>query len=119
MPRSVNGHMGNHKDHRGKLFKLTVSLNKLPESLDLNDGSIDLGTTDDYRKRTYPKWNQKSLQTVKTRRKQKHAQRNKHQNVKPSIQIESRQNSEKRRKYTNDSYYCYQSCDGKAKKNPM
>ncbi|KAG1962003.1 DNA (cytosine-5)-methyltransferase 3B [Pimephales promelas] len=91
MPRSVNGHMGNHKDHAGKLFELTVSLNKLPESLDLNNGSIDLGTTDDYKKRTYSKWNQRSLQTVKTRRK-----RNKHQNVKPAIQIESRQNSQQR-----------------------
>ncbi|XP_067228552.1 DNA (cytosine-5-)-methyltransferase 3 beta, duplicate b.2 [Chanodichthys erythropterus] len=86
MPRSVNGDMGNHRDHTGKLFQLTVSLNKLPESLDLHDGSVDLGTTDAYRKRM----------TVKTRRKQKHAYQNKQQNNKPVIQIESRQNSQKR-----------------------
>ncbi|ROL53231.1 DNA (cytosine-5)-methyltransferase 3B [Anabarilius grahami] len=96
MPRSVNGDMGNHKDHTGKLFQLTVSLNKLPKSLDLYDGSIDLGTTDAYRKRMCPKWNQRSLQTVKTRRKQKHAYQNKQQNIKPIVQIESRQNSQKR-----------------------
>nr|AYE92128.1 DNA (cytosine-5-)-methyltransferase 3 [Gobiocypris rarus] len=92
MPQSVNGNMGNHKDHTGKLFKLTVSLNKLPESLDLHDGTIDLGTTDVYRKRI----NQRSWENVKTGRKQKHAHRNKNQNNKPNIQIESRQNSQKR-----------------------
>uniref|UniRef100_A0A673K8H3 DNA (cytosine-5-)-methyltransferase n=1 Tax=Sinocyclocheilus rhinocerous TaxID=307959 RepID=A0A673K8H3_9TELE len=82
-------------DSTGKLFKLTVSLSKLPESLDLHSGSIDLGTADVYRKRMYSELNQRSWQTVKTRRKQK-PQRNKHQNITPSVHIESRQNSQKR-----------------------
>ncbi|XP_058618306.1 DNA (cytosine-5-)-methyltransferase 3 beta, duplicate b.2 isoform X1 [Onychostoma macrolepis] len=96
MHRSVNRNMANHKDTTGKLFKLTVSLSKLPESLDLHSGSIDLGTTEVYRKRMYSKWNQRSWQTVKTSRKQKYTQRNKHQNITPSVHIESRQNSQKR-----------------------
>uniref|UniRef100_A0A673KIW6 DNA (cytosine-5-)-methyltransferase n=1 Tax=Sinocyclocheilus rhinocerous TaxID=307959 RepID=A0A673KIW6_9TELE len=95
MPRSVNRNMRKHKDSTGKLFKLTVSLSKLPESLDLHSGSIDLGTADVYRKRMYSELNQRSWQTVKTRRKQK-PQRNKHQNITPSVHIESRQNSQKR-----------------------
>ncbi|XP_016098796.1 uncharacterized protein [Sinocyclocheilus grahami] len=95
MPRSVNGNMRKHKDSTGKLFKLTVSLSKLPESLDLHSGSIDLGTADVYRKRMYSELNQRSWQTVKTRRKQK-PQRNKHQNITPRVHIESRQNSQKR-----------------------
>uniref|UniRef100_A0A8C2KW94 DNA (cytosine-5-)-methyltransferase n=1 Tax=Cyprinus carpio TaxID=7962 RepID=A0A8C2KW94_CYPCA len=80
----------------GRLFKLNVSLSKLPESLDLHNGSMDLGTTDVYRKRMFSKWNQRSWQTVKTCRKQKYTQRNKHQNITPSVHIESRQNSQKR-----------------------
>ncbi|XP_016367330.1 uncharacterized protein LOC107707749 isoform X2 [Sinocyclocheilus rhinocerous] len=96
MPRSVNRNMENHKDPKGKLFKLTVSLSKLPESLDLHNGLIDLGTTEVYRKRMDSKWNQRSWQTVKTRRKQKYTQRNKHQKITPSVHIESRQNSQKR-----------------------
>ncbi|RXN11259.1 DNA methyltransferase [Labeo rohita] len=43
MPRSVNGNVGsspNNKDHREKLFNLTVSLNKLPESLDLHEDQM-------------------------------------------------------------------------------
>uniref|UniRef100_A0A8C2KY53 DNA (cytosine-5-)-methyltransferase n=1 Tax=Cyprinus carpio TaxID=7962 RepID=A0A8C2KY53_CYPCA len=96
MPRSVNRSMENHKDTAGRLFKLNVSLSKLPESLDLHNGSMDLGTTDVYRKRMFSKWNQRSWQTVKTCRKQKYTQRNKHQNITPSVHIESRQNSQKR-----------------------
>uniref|UniRef100_A0A671KN03 DNA (cytosine-5-)-methyltransferase n=1 Tax=Sinocyclocheilus anshuiensis TaxID=1608454 RepID=A0A671KN03_9TELE len=92
---NVNRNMRKHKDSKGKLFKLTVSLSKLPESLDLHSGSIDLGTTDVYRKSMYSELNQRSWQTVKTRRKQK-PQRNKHQNITPSVHIESRQNSQKR-----------------------
>ncbi|XP_050951787.1 DNA (cytosine-5-)-methyltransferase 3 beta, duplicate b.2 [Labeo rohita] len=96
MPQSVNRNKRNHKDPTGKLFELTVSLNKLPESLDLHNGSIDLGEADVYRKRMYSKWNQRSWQTVKTRRKQKYVQRNKQQNITPAVHIESRQNSQKR-----------------------
>ncbi len=102
MPRSVNGNMENHKVPTGKLFKLTVSLSKLPESPDLHNGSVDLGTTEVYRKRMYSKLNQRSWQTVKTSRKQKYTQRNKHQ----SVHIESRQNSQKRRMYIINIYCC-------------
>ncbi|XP_052396567.1 uncharacterized protein LOC127944572 isoform X2 [Carassius gibelio] len=93
---NVNRNMRKHKDSTGKLFELTVSLSKLPESLELTSGSIDLGTTDVYRKHMHSKWNQRSWQTVKIRRKHKPAQRNKHQNITPSVHIESRQNSQKR-----------------------
>lgn len=106
MPRSVNRNMGNQKDPTGKLFKLTVCLSKLPEPLDLHNGSTDLGTTEVYRKRMYSKWNQRSWQTVKTSRKQKYTQRNKHQNITPSVHIESRQNSQKRRMYIINIYCC-------------
>uniref|UniRef100_A0A8C1U6H7 DNA (cytosine-5-)-methyltransferase n=1 Tax=Cyprinus carpio TaxID=7962 RepID=A0A8C1U6H7_CYPCA len=95
-PESNSMSMENHKDTAGRLFKLNVSLSKLPESLDLQNGSMDLGTTDVYRKRMFSKWNQRSWQTVKTCRKQKYTQRNKHQNITPSVHIESRQNSQKR-----------------------
>lgn len=106
MPQSVNRNMGNHKEPTGKLFKLTVSLSKLPESLDLHNGSIDLGTTEVYRKHMYSKWNQRSLQTVKISRKQKYTQRNKHQNISQSVHIELRQNGQKRRMYIINIYCC-------------
>uniref|UniRef100_A0A8C1U0P2 DNA (cytosine-5-)-methyltransferase n=1 Tax=Cyprinus carpio TaxID=7962 RepID=A0A8C1U0P2_CYPCA len=99
MPRSVNGNVGsspNYKDHREKLFNLTVSLNKLPESLDLHKGSINLGKKDVYRKFMHPKWNQRSSQTVRTCREQKHTYRNKLLTHCESMQVESRQNSQKR-----------------------
>lgn len=99
MPRSVNGNVGsspNYKDHREKLFNLTVSLNKLPESLDLHKGSINLGKTHVYRKFMHPKWNRRSSQTVRTCQEQKHTYRNKHLTHCESMQVESRQNSLKR-----------------------
>ncbi|XP_043080712.1 DNA (cytosine-5-)-methyltransferase 3 beta, duplicate b.2 isoform X2 [Puntigrus tetrazona] len=96
MPRSMNSTIGKDKDPTGKLFTLTVPLRKLPEPLDLHNGSVDLGTTDVYRKRMHSKWNQTSWQNVKTRRKQKYTPRNKPQNITPSVHIESRQNSQKR-----------------------
>ncbi|XP_052449646.1 uncharacterized protein LOC128011364 [Carassius gibelio] len=102
MPRSVNRNMGDHKDPTTKLFKLNVSLSKLPESLDLENGSIDLGTTEVYGKCMYSKWNQRPLQTVKTRKKQKYTQRNKQQNITPNVHIESRQNSQKRHKMVHE-----------------
>ncbi|XP_073794099.1 DNA (cytosine-5-)-methyltransferase 3 beta, duplicate b.2 isoform X2 [Danio rerio] len=89
---SVKVKKGKRKNPTGKLFNLTVPLNKIPESLDLNNGSVDLGTTDADKKRLYSKWNGRSMQTVKIRRKYK--QRNK--NIIPTVQIESRQNSQKR-----------------------
>lgn len=106
MPQSVNRNMRKDQDSTGKLFKLTVSLSKLPESPDPHSDSIDLGTTDVHRKPMYSKWNQSS-ETVKTHRKQKPEQRNKHQNIAPSVHIESRQNSQKRRKYIINIYCCY------------
>ncbi|XP_016151354.1 DNA (cytosine-5-)-methyltransferase beta, duplicate b.3 isoform X2 [Sinocyclocheilus grahami] len=99
MPRSVNGNVAsspNYKDHREKLFNLTVSLNKLPESLDLHKGSINLGEKDVYRRFMHPKWNQRSSQTVRTCREQKHSYRNKRLTRCESMQVESRQNSQKR-----------------------
>ncbi|KAL1249796.1 hypothetical protein QQF64_020801 [Cirrhinus molitorella] len=98
-PRSVNENVGsspNNKDHREKLFNLTVSLNKLPESLDLQKGSINLGKTHVYRKFMHPKWNRRSLQTVRTCREQKRTYWNKHPTHCESMQVESRQNSRKR-----------------------
>uniref|UniRef100_A0A8C2KX33 DNA (cytosine-5-)-methyltransferase n=1 Tax=Cyprinus carpio TaxID=7962 RepID=A0A8C2KX33_CYPCA len=92
---NVNGNVGsspNYKDHREKLFNLTVSLNKLPESLDLHKGSINLGKKDVYRKFMHPKWNQRSSQTVRTCREQKHTYRNKLLTHCESMQVESRQN---------------------------
>uniref|UniRef100_A0A8C2KTZ3 DNA (cytosine-5-)-methyltransferase n=1 Tax=Cyprinus carpio TaxID=7962 RepID=A0A8C2KTZ3_CYPCA len=83
-------------NHREKLFNLTVSLNKLPESLDLHKGSINLGKKDVYRKFMHPKWNQRSSQTVRTCREQKHTYRNKLLTHCESMQVESRQNSQKR-----------------------
>ncbi|XP_067302642.1 DNA (cytosine-5)-methyltransferase 3B-like [Pseudorasbora parva] len=99
MPRSVNGNVGsslNYKDHRENLFKLTVSLNKLPESLDLHKGSINLRKTDVYRKFMHLKLNQRSLQTVRTHREQKRTYWNKLLINRESMQVESRQNSQKR-----------------------
>uniref|UniRef100_A0A8C1VYT2 DNA (cytosine-5-)-methyltransferase n=1 Tax=Cyprinus carpio TaxID=7962 RepID=A0A8C1VYT2_CYPCA len=101
MPQSVNRNMRKDQDSTGKLFKLTVSLSKLPESPDPHSDSIDLGTTDVHRKPMYSKWNQSS-ETVKTHRKQKPEQRNKHQNIAPSVHIESRQNSQKRRQMVHE-----------------
>ncbi len=106
MPQSVNRKMGNHKEPTGKLFKLTVSLSKLPESLDLDNGLIDLGTTEVYRKCMYSKCNQSSWQTVKTSKKQKYTQRNKHQDISQSVHVESRQNSQNRRMYSINIYCC-------------
>uniref|UniRef100_A0A673FL49 DNA (cytosine-5-)-methyltransferase n=1 Tax=Sinocyclocheilus rhinocerous TaxID=307959 RepID=A0A673FL49_9TELE len=99
MPRSVNGNVGsspNYKDHREKLFNLTVSLNKLPESLDLHKGSINLGKKDVYRRFMHPKWNRRSSRTVRTCREQKHSYRSKRLTHCESMQVESRQNSQKR-----------------------
>ncbi|XP_059383507.1 DNA (cytosine-5-)-methyltransferase beta, duplicate b.3 [Carassius carassius] len=98
-PRSVNGNVGsspNYKDHREKLFNLTVSLNKLPESLDLHKRSINLGEKNVYRKFMHPKWNQRSSQTVRTCREQKRTYRDMLRTHYESMQVESRQNSQKR-----------------------
>lgn len=110
MPRSVNGNVGsslNCKDHREKLFKLTVSLNKLPESLDLHKGSINLRKRDVYRKFMHPKLDQRSVQTVRTCREQKRTNWKKYLNFIESMQVESRQNSRKRCMYTIVIYCCY------------
>ncbi|KAK7128668.1 hypothetical protein R3I94_017036 [Phoxinus phoxinus] len=99
MPRSVNGNVGsspNYRNYREKLFKLTVSLNKLPESLDMHKGSINLKKTDVYRKLMHPRLNHRSLQTARTRREQNRTNWNKHLNKIESMQVESRQNSQKR-----------------------
>ncbi|XP_073679162.1 DNA (cytosine-5-)-methyltransferase beta, duplicate b.3 [Garra rufa] len=99
MPRTVNGNVGsspNNKDLREKLFNLTVSLNKLPESLDLHKGPINLGKTHVYRKFMHPKWNRRSSQTARTCREQKRTYWNRRLTHYESMQVESRQNSEKR-----------------------
>uniref|UniRef100_A0A673FVY3 DNA (cytosine-5-)-methyltransferase n=1 Tax=Sinocyclocheilus rhinocerous TaxID=307959 RepID=A0A673FVY3_9TELE len=83
-------------NHREKLFNLTVSLNKLPESLDLHKGSINLGKKDVYRRFMHPKWNRRSSRTVRTCREQKHSYRSKRLTHCESMQVESRQNSQKR-----------------------
>ncbi|XP_051518544.1 DNA (cytosine-5)-methyltransferase 3B-like [Myxocyprinus asiaticus] len=101
VPHSVNGTTGsvNHpqkyQDSPEKLFHLTVSLNKLSESLDLSNGSINLKKTDVYRKFMYPKWNLRSLQNVKILNR-KYARRKMIENIDPSMQIQSRQNSQTR-----------------------
>ncbi|XP_051961425.1 DNA (cytosine-5)-methyltransferase 3B-like [Xyrauchen texanus] len=103
----VNGTAGSvnpfpkHKDHPEILFHLTVSLNKLSESLDLCNGSIDLKKADVYRKLMYPKWNRKSMQNVKIR-KRKYVRQKMLENINPSMQIQSRQNSKTRHEMVND-----------------
>ncbi len=99
MPRLVNGNVGsspNYKDQREKLLNLTVSLNKLPESLDLHKGSVNLEKTHVYRKFMHPKWNRRSSQTVRTCREQKDTHMNNRLTHCESVQVESRQNSQKR-----------------------
>ncbi|XP_021325425.1 DNA (cytosine-5-)-methyltransferase beta, duplicate b.3 isoform X1 [Danio rerio] len=94
-PRSVNGNDGpssNFKDHREKLFNLTVSLNKLPESLDLHRGSIDIGKTHVYRKFMLPK---RSLRPLQSREK-KYTHWKRYLNDMESMKVDSRQNSQER-----------------------
>ncbi|XP_056305275.1 DNA (cytosine-5-)-methyltransferase beta, duplicate b.3 isoform X2 [Danio aesculapii] len=94
-PRSVNGNDGsssNFKDHREKLFNLTVSLNKLPESLDLHRGSIDIGETHVYRKFMHPN---RSLRPLPSREK-KSTHLKRCLNDMESMKVDSRQNSDER-----------------------
>ncbi|XP_051947826.1 DNA (cytosine-5)-methyltransferase 3B-like [Xyrauchen texanus] len=101
VPRSVNGTTGSvncptkYKDRPEKLFHLTVSLNKLSDSLDLYNGSINLKKKEVYRKFMYPKWNLRSLQNVKIL-KRKYVRRKMIENIDTSMQIQSRQNSQTR-----------------------
>lgn len=85
-----------------KLFNLTVSLNKLSESLDLSKGSIDLTEEDVYRELMCPEYNRRPFETMKNRWNFKYLRRNKH-TVMPSMQeveymedVRPRQNSQQR-----------------------
>ncbi|KAI7794380.1 putative DNA methyltransferase dnmt5, partial [Triplophysa rosa] len=104
MPQPVNRKASapNRSTRPEKLFSLTVSLNKLAESLDLSKGSIDLTEKDIYRELVCPEDNRRWFKTMKNRWNFKHLRRNKH-TVMPSMQeveymeeVRPRQNGQQR-----------------------
>lgn len=87
---------------RVKLFSLSVSLNKLAESLDLSKGLIDLTEKNVYRELVCPDDNPRRFKTTKNRWNFNHLRRNKH-TVMPSMQeveyieeVQPRQNGQQR-----------------------
>ncbi|XP_065142201.1 uncharacterized protein [Paramisgurnus dabryanus] len=108
-PPLLNGNASspNHSQHPEKLFNLTVSLNKLSESLDLNNGSIDLRDENVYRTLESPERNQRPSQIRKTRKKYFYARRNKHEIMQSmqeieGMQVRPRQNSQQRYEMVNE-----------------
>lgn len=104
MPQPVNGKASspNRSARPEKLFNLTVSLNKLSESLDLSKGSIDLMEKDVFRELMCPEDNGFKQSAIKNRWDFKYLRRNKH-TVMPSMQevgymeeVRPRQNSQTR-----------------------